>query len=72
MMGGEGYMFFGGGFMWVFWVVQLVVLVVLVKQFTGATNKPKEQDALELLKQRYAKGEIDEVEYQKRKETLEE
>lgn len=70
MIGDEGHMFYGGGFMWLFWVVLIVVIVMLLKQFTGTAEKPKEQDAIELLKQRYAKGEIDDAEYQKRKENL--
>jgi putative membrane protein len=72
MMGyGDG-MFYGGGFMWVFWIVLVVIVVMLLKQFSGTSEQPKEHDALEILKRRYAKGEIDEAEYQKRKETLEE
>lgn len=72
MMGYDGGMFYGGGFMWLFWIVLVVIIVVLLKQFSGASEQPSEQSALELLKQRYAKGEIDEAEYKKRKETLSE
>ena len=70
-MHGDGYMFFGDGFMWIFWIVLVVVIALLLKQIAGSTNKSKEQDALEVLKQRYAKGEVDEAEYQKKKSMLE-
>jgi len=65
-------MLFGGGLMWVFWLIVFVVIAFSIKQFINGANRKEEQDALALLKQRYAKGEIDEVEYQKRKATLEE
>lgn len=67
-------MFFGGGFMWIFWIVLIAVLVFVIKlvmdsQSGGKTSK--EDSPLEILKRRYARGEIDEETYRHRREELE-
>ncbi len=75
MMHGFG---FGGGmwFGWLFWLVIIVVIVWAVKSFVDSQNRtsaPRDSssDALELLKKRFANGEIDEEEFQRRKRLLE-
>jgi putative membrane protein len=70
-MWGNHWMF--GGFMWIFWIAGLVALIFLIKWLVQ--QKPGEQkpgeSAVEILKKRYAKGEIDKEEYeQKRKDLL--
>jgi putative membrane protein len=45
--------------------------VVAVRRFTNGNSAPKQPDALDVLRDRFAKGEIDEEEFQKRKSTLE-
>lgn len=71
MTGGFG---FGGGFMILWWVLIIVGVVVLVKWLTtsfGTRNRSGGgSTALDILKERYARGEIDEQEYQKRKSDL--
>ena len=71
MAGGFG---FGGIFMILWWVLIIVGIVVLVKWLvtsSGTTGRSGGDDkALELLKERYARGEIDEQEFQKRKRDL--
>ena len=65
-------MFFGGGFMWILWLVLIVIIVYIMKDFIpGNTKKTSGDDALEILRQRFARGEIDEQEYEQRKKELE-
>jgi len=69
-MWGDHWMF--GGFMWVFWIAVLVALFFLIKwivQQKPGDQKP-EEDALEVLKKRYAKGEIDKDEFEQKKKDL--
>lgn len=69
----NGGMFFGGGFMWIFWLVAIVVLVVAVKALTNGgsqTDEMKQYSALDILKKRYASGEIDEEEFKRRRKEL--
>lgn len=71
----SGGMFFGGGvLMWIFWIAVLVLLVYAVKAIIGSVNRnstsSSSEDALEILKQRFAKGEIDEAEFELRKRQL--
>jgi putative membrane protein len=72
MYGHSDGMFFGGGLlMWVFWLVLLVVLIYVLKNIFGSTNKSSSSnEALEILKQRFARGEIDEAEFEQRKKQL--
>ena len=74
MMGNGGGMFFGGGFIWLFWLIVIVVLVVVFKAVIGSdaqANDPKQDSPLEILQKRYARGEIDEDEFNKRRKELE-
>lgn len=77
MMGGYGMDGFGFGFGWVFmilwWVLVIVGLVALMKWIGtsfGAGRSNGGGKALDILKERYARGEIDEQEFQKRKRDL--
>lgn len=67
-------MFFGGGFMWIFWIILIAVLVLAIKQVmnTQSNGKTSKQDSpLGILKKRYAQGEIDEDTYRHQREELE-
>lgn len=69
----SGGMFFGGGLlMWIFWIILLVVIVYVLKDIVGSVtkNSSSPSDALEILKQRFARGEIDEAEFEQRKKRL--
>jgi putative membrane protein len=75
MMSGYG---MAGGFGWIFmilwWVLIIVGIVALVKWMItssgGDGRSGGDSKALDILKQRYARGEIDEQEFQKRKRDL--
>jgi len=71
MMWGGGYGMIGGLMMLVFWGLVIFLIVVAVRRFTNGNSAPKQPDALDVLRDRFAKGEIDEEEFQKRKSTLE-
>ena len=65
-------MFFGGGFMWILWLILIVIIVYVVKDFLpNDSKKSSEDDAMEILRQRFARGEIDEQEFEQRKKELE-
>jgi len=73
MMGYYGNMFgWGGGiFMLIFWVALILFIVWAVKEIGGSRESRKESDAaLEILKQRYAKGEISREEFEAKKSDL--
>jgi len=69
-MWGNHWMF--GGFMWVFWIGVLVALIFFVKWLVQQKpgGQKHEEDALEVLKKRYAKGEIDREEFEQKKKDL--
>ncbi len=70
MMDGFGGMWFG----WIFWIVILVVVIWVVMQFTNRNKNSKQiskQSPLDILKNRYAKGEISKEEFERMKKDLE-
>lgn len=74
-MGGFGGSFgFGGIFMILVWVLIIAGIVMLVKwlltSYGAGGRSGGRSNALDILKERYARGEIDEQEYQKRKRDL--
>ncbi|MEX0890356.1 MAG: SHOCT domain-containing protein [Balneolaceae bacterium] len=63
--------FFGGGWMMFFWWFLLITLVVVVVRALLNTNKVSVNETpLEILKRRYANGEIDKEEFEERKKNL--
>ena len=59
----------GGGFLGLFWITLLVLVVVWVFRAAGSRDRSTQKSALELLQERYARGEIDREEFiQKRKD----
>lgn len=52
--------FWGGGFMMIFWLIVMIAgIAVFVKWLTEkSSSSPKEESALDILKKRYARGEI--------------
>jgi putative membrane protein len=84
--GNQGYGMWGtGGFggmimMIFFWAVIIVGAILIFRYFTGGHGGisagqgvgqiSRGQDAMEILRERYAKGEIDTEEFEERKRTL--
>lgn len=69
-MYGWGGMAFGG-LMMLFWVALLVGLIVLFARWLGGTSRSRiDPDALDTLKQRFARGEIDITEFEERSQQL--
>ena len=67
-------MAFGGITMWIFWLFLLVVVVFIIKAATGGNSGagPGLKDSpIDILKERYARGEIDEEEFNRRRIELE-
>lgn len=57
----------------VWWALLVVGVVVLIRWLTGAGNvmrRPDDDRALSILKERYARGEIDKAEFDARKRDL--
>jgi putative membrane protein len=75
MMGGYGMGWFGGILMIVFWILIIVGLVFLIKWLIQSTGHDKTTGSggnrsLEILKERYARGEIDKEEFETKKKDL--
>jgi len=81
MMGWGGYGGYGAGWgvfgvvhMLLWWVLIILGIVVLVRWLVGgrhgASRPPSEDRALAILRERYARGEIDKSEYEARKKDL--
>ena len=78
-MGSYGYGWDGGwmGFgiigMLMFWVLMIVGIVVLVKWVIGSQfsrSLPPTKTAIDIVKERYARGEIDKEEFEQKKRDL--
>jgi putative membrane protein len=69
--GNYGGMGFGWIFMILFWALVILVIFFLIKYIAGRdrTESPKET-ALDILKKRYAKGEINKEEFEDKKKDL--
>ena len=72
MMGGFGWGWFMPIFMILFWGLVIWGVVALVRGLSGSrnTDSPKADSALEVLKRRYAGGEINKEEYEEKKKDL--
>jgi putative membrane protein len=69
---GWGHMMFGGLMMIVFWGSLIVLMVLLVRWLGGAGDSaPRSRgSALQILQERFARGEIDKEEYEERRRIL--
>ncbi len=75
MMGTWGMGWFGGIFMMVFWILIIIALVFFIRWLVRSTESKQdrrvdESRALEILKERYARGEIDTEEFEQKKRLL--
>lgn len=72
MMNYDGH-FFGGGIMWIIWIlIAMGVFFIIQNVVKGNTRSSYSNETpLEILKKRYARGEIEEEEYESRRKELE-
>lgn len=57
--------------MWLFWILLIVAVVLLVRGLASSRGGDTgSTDALEVLRRRFARGEIDEAEFERRKRRL--
>jgi putative membrane protein len=63
---------FGMGFMWLFWFLVIVVIAWMLKAALRGDSKVDETDKspLEILEDRFARGEIDEHEFERKRKLL--
>ena len=72
--GGWGMMGFSMISMSLFWILLIVAIVLLVKSLWSSDTKSGqkwEKTALDILKERYVRGEIDKTEFDQKKSDLE-
>ncbi len=62
---------FGWLFMFIFWILVILGIVYLAKLIIGAEKKTAGATALDILKTRYAKGEINKEEFEEKKKAIE-
>ena len=66
--------FFGGGWMMVFWWILIIAVILtvigVIMKSSMKKQAGKDESPLEILKRRYAKGEITKEEYEERKNDL--
>ncbi len=70
MGGGMGIWMFFGTVFWILLIVGIVLLVVWVVQRASGGSDRSEESALEILKKRYARGEISKEEFEEKKRSL--
>lgn len=65
------FQFFGGGWMMIFWALLLIVLIViLIKAVLNSRSQNTGETPMDILKRRYANGEIDKEEFEEKKKEL--
>jgi putative membrane protein len=60
----------GGGWLMIFWIVLVIALIFFFVIYSRQSNQRRNKSALDILNERYARGEIDEEEYEKKKKNL--
>ncbi len=70
--GGWGWMVFGGVMMLLFWGAIVLLIVLTVRWLVGGVGgqSPASKTPLDILKERFARGEIEKQEFEERKRAL--
>lgn len=65
---------YGGGMMWIFWILLIVLVLWVIKVNTGEgrnrDSSVQNKSALDILDERYAKGEIERDEFEQKRRDL--
>jgi putative membrane protein len=69
---GWGHMAYGGWMMVVFWGGIILAVVLLARAFGSGRSGPGRVSALDILQERFARGEIDKAEYEEKRRTISE
>jgi len=68
---GSGYGMFFGMIFWVLILIGIIALVIwAIQRSGGAGVAPQQESALDILKKRYARGEIDKEEFEEKKKLV--
>jgi len=73
MMGSDGGMFFGGMFMWLFWLLIIAAIFVVIKAMLGSGSSAgtSKESPMDILQKRYARGEISEEQFIEQRKVIE-
>ncbi|MEW5967445.1 MAG: SHOCT domain-containing protein [Pseudomonadota bacterium] len=67
----HGFEYFGAGWgMILIWLVPILLIALVLRLLLGGRDARSGQTPLDILKSRYARGEIDEEEFQRKKQEL--
>ena len=61
------------GSMWIIWIIIIIAAILLAKRYFSPTQKegePIAESALDVLKKRYARGEIGKEEFEEKKSKI--
>ena len=65
---------YGGGIMWILWISLIVLVFWIIKANTGQgrnrDSNVRNKSALDILEERYAKGEIERNEFEQKRKDL--
>lgn len=62
---------YGGGIMMLaFWTLFIIFIVWVVREMSGKNSQSNSSKAIDILKERYAKGEINKEEFESKKKDL--
>ena len=68
--GGGFPMMIGGFFMLLFWALVIWFIIVTIRKLSSGNKSSQTDNAVELLRKRYSRGEIDTEEYRQRLQEL--
>jgi len=70
MFNNDSWMGFGGMFMWVFLIVPIYLVIKMLLTTDKKSNSSHDESPIMILEKRYARGEINEEEYERRRKEL--
>ena len=71
MYGLDNWWFMGMGLMFLFWIAVILLVIWAVRSLFPRVTSTRRDQALEILRERYAAGKIDAEEYEQARATLE-